>query len=55
MQTNPIVDPKIGQRIASILFITQSLGSAALISNVTVNPIIGAQLGGSDVLRIQRA
>jgi MFS family permease len=50
MQTNPIVDPKIGQRIASILFITQSLGSAALISNVTVNPIIGAQLGGSDVL-----
>lgn len=50
MQTDPIVDPKVGQRIASILFITQSLGSAALISNATVNPIIGAKLGGSDVL-----
>ena len=50
MQTNPIVDAKVGQRIASILFITQSLGSAALISNVTVNPIIGSKLGGSDIL-----
>lgn len=50
MHTTPIVDPKIGQRIASILFITQSLGSAALISNATVNPIIGAKLGGSDIM-----
>ena len=50
MSTAPIVDPKIGQRIAQILFITQSLGSAALISNATVNPIIGSKLGGGDVL-----
>ena len=50
MSNAPIVDPKIGQRIAQILFITQSLGSAALISNATVNPIIGSKLGGSDVL-----
>lgn len=50
MSNAPIVDPKIGQRIAQILFITQSLGSAALIATVTVNPIIGAKLGGSDVL-----
>lgn len=50
MSNAPIVDPKIGQRIAQILFITQSLGSAALISNATVNPIVGSKLGGSDVL-----
>ncbi len=50
MTNAPIVEPKIGQRIAQILFITQSLGSAALIANATVNPIIGAKLGGGDVL-----
>ena len=50
MTIAPIVEPKIGQRIAQILFITQSLGSAALISNATVNPIIGSKLGGSDIL-----
>lgn len=50
MSITPIVDPKIGQRIAAMLFVTQSFGSAALISNATVNPIIGSKLGGSDVL-----
>jgi MFS family permease len=50
MTIAPIVEPKIGQRIAQILFITQSLGSAALIANATVNPIVGAKLGGSDIL-----
>ena len=50
MTTTPIVDPKVGQRIAQILFITQSLGSAALISNATVNPIIGVKLSQNEVL-----
>ena len=50
MTIAPIVEPKIGQRIAQILFITQSLGSAALIANATVNPIVGSKLGGSDIL-----
>jgi MFS family permease len=50
MTIAPIVSPKVGQRIAQILFITQSLGSAALISNATVNPIVGSTLSGNDTL-----
>jgi MFS family permease len=38
------------RRITWTLFVAQSLGSAALIANATVNPIIGAQLSGSDAL-----
>jgi MFS family permease len=38
------------RRITWTLFVAQSLGSAALIANATVNPIVGAQLSGSDVL-----
>ncbi len=40
----------VGQRIAATLFVTQSIASAALIANVTVNPILGAQLSGNDAL-----
>lgn len=50
MTSTPIVDPKVGQRIAQILFVTQSLGSAALISNATVNPIIGVKLSQNELL-----
>jgi MFS family permease len=38
------------RRIVSTLFITQSLGSAALIANATVNAIVGAGLSGRDDL-----
>jgi MFS family permease len=38
------------RRIIWTLFLTQSLGSAALIANATVNPIVGAELSGSDAL-----
>lgn len=38
------------RRIAWTLFVTQSLASAALIANATVNPIIGAKLSGQDAL-----
>jgi MFS family permease len=38
------------RRITWTLFVAQSLGSAALIANATVNPIVGAQLSGSDAL-----
>src|SRR5436853_6335037 len=39
-----------GRRIAWTLFVTQSLASAALIANATVNPIIGSTLSGQDAL-----
>jgi MFS family permease len=35
------------RRITYVLFIAQSLGSAALIANATVNAIVGVELGGS--------
>ena len=38
------------RRIVTILFITQCLGSAALIANATVNAIVGATLSGRDDL-----
>jgi MFS family permease len=38
------------RRITWTLFLAQSLGSAALIANATVNPIVGAELSGSDAL-----
>src|SRR5262245_45551750 len=38
------------RRITWTLFVAQSLGSAALIANATVNPIVGAKLSGSDAL-----
>jgi MFS family permease len=39
---------KFARRITIILFIAQSLVSAGHIASATVNPIVGAQLGGSD-------
>jgi len=39
---------KFARRIVIILFISQSLYSAGNIASATVNPIVGAQLGGSD-------
>ena len=39
---------KHARRITIILFVTQSLYSAGNIASATVNPIVGAQLGGSD-------
>ena len=39
---------KFARRIVVILFISQSLYSAGNIASATVNPIVGAQLGGSD-------
>jgi MFS family permease len=38
------------RRIVTVLFITQCLGSAALIANATVNAIVGANLSGRDDL-----
>lgn len=43
-------DPAAARRIAATLFITQSLASAGLIANATINPIIGAQLSGQETL-----
>src|SRR5262245_6574069 len=40
----------VARRITWTLFVTQSLGSAALIANATVNPIVGAGLSGRDSL-----
>ncbi|HEU5086496.1 MAG TPA: MFS transporter [Roseiflexaceae bacterium] len=42
--------PRIGRRIASVLFVTQSLASAGLIAAFTVNAIVGAQLSGNEAL-----
>ncbi|HSG45043.1 MAG TPA: MFS transporter, partial [Anaerolineales bacterium] len=39
---------KLGRRITIVLFVMQSLASAGNIASATVNPIVGAQLGGSD-------
>ncbi len=39
---------KLARRITVSLFIMQSLYSAGNIASATVNPIVGAQLGGSD-------
>lgn len=39
---------KFARRITIVLFVTQSLVSAGNIASATVNPIVGAQLGGSD-------
>ena len=41
---------KAARRIIWTLFVAQSLGSAALIANSTVNPILGADLSGQDAL-----
>src|SRR5215212_10815488 len=40
--------PAAARRIVTTLFITQCLGSAALIANATVNAIVGATLSGRD-------
>ena len=42
--------PGAARRITTILFVAQSLGSAALIANATINPIVGATLSGRDAL-----
>jgi hypothetical protein len=39
---------KLARRITIVLFVMQSLVSAGNIASATVNPIVGAQLGGSD-------
>ena len=39
---------KLARRITIVLFVMQSLASAGNIASATVNPIVGAQLGGSD-------
>jgi len=39
---------KFARRITIVLFVTQSLVSAGNIASATVNPILGAKLGGSD-------
>ena len=39
---------KLARRITIVLFITQSLYSAGNIASAIANPIVGAQLGGSD-------
>jgi MFS family permease len=38
------------RRITWTLFVAQSLGSAALIANATVNPIVGVELSGREAL-----
>jgi len=45
-----VYTPGAARRITAVLFVAQSLGSAALIANATVNPIIGATLSGQDAL-----
>ena len=44
------ISPGASRRIVTTLFITQCLGSAALIANSTVNPIVGTKLSGRDEL-----
>lgn len=39
---------KFARRITIVLFVVQSLVSAGNIASATVNPIVGAQLGGND-------
>jgi MFS family permease len=41
---------RVARRITWVLCTTQSLGSAALIANATVNAIVGAELSGNDAL-----
>lgn len=48
MTTHPT--SRATRQIVTTLFVTQSLGSAALIANGTVNAIIGAKLSGRDDL-----
>jgi MFS family permease len=45
-----LYSPAAARRIATTLFVTQSLASAGLIANATINPIIGARLSGQDAL-----
>lgn len=42
--------PRVARRAVTTLFVAQCLGSAALIANATVNPIVGAELSGRDDL-----
>jgi MFS family permease len=42
--------PSVTRHIATTLFVTQSLASAAYIANITVNPIVGVQLSGQPTL-----
>lgn len=44
------LSPSTARRITITLFASQSIASAALIANATVNPIIGAELSGNDAL-----
>lgn len=45
----PVTDySKFARRITFVLFVTQCLVSAGNIASTTVNPIVGAKLGGSD-------
>ena len=41
---------RAARRITWTLFVVQGLGSAALIANATVNPIVGAELSGREAL-----
>ena len=41
---------RAARQITWTLFVAQGLGSAALIANTTINPIVGADLSGSDAL-----
>jgi len=41
---------RAAHQITGTLFVAQALGSAALIANTIVNPIVGADLSGSDAL-----
>lgn len=50
MNTSSVYTPRAARRITAILFVAQSLGSAALIANATVNPIVGAALSRRDAL-----
>ena len=49
-RANRRVSRNAARRIITTLFISQSLVSAALIANATVNPIVAAALSGRDYL-----
>lgn len=50
VNTVPAYTPGAARRITTILFVAQSIGSAALIANAAVNSIVGATLSGQDAL-----
>lgn len=48
--TGETYNPRTARALTAVLFVSQSLASAAFIANIAVNSIVGAELSGTDAL-----